>query len=93
MPTRRKAAIGGAKRRTHAWNPRACDERPSPPDVPGEFDDGVGPAKDFAARQGYPHFIEQTVFSPMEQLGARILQPHKSKTARFENWSDAPNPS
>jgi len=88
------AAICGAECAAHAGNLRERDERPAPPDISRERDDGVRAAVGFAVLQQDAHLAEKLVLWEMkENADPGGLQGEEDKPARGQNRLDAIDPT
>lgn len=60
-------------------------ERPGPPDLPREIDNGRGAAINFSVRGGDAHFAEQLLRRQSKKsLRARVLQGRQTEASGFE---------
>ena len=65
-------------------------ERPSPPNLTGEKDNGFGAAVHIAAGRGDAHFSQQILGRQGEKgLHARVLQSGEAEAALFEGAAEA----
>jgi hypothetical protein len=85
-----KPAIAGAKNARDAGKFRCGVERPSPPNLPSEEDDGFGAAVHVAIGGSDAHFPEQILGRQGQKgLHARVLQSGEAKAALFERATEA----
>ncbi len=80
-----KPPVAGFQNARDAWQLCRCMERPSPPDLAGEKDDGSGAAVDISISRSDAHFPQQIFRWQVEKsLHARVLQSRETETAFFE---------
>jgi len=85
-----KPAVAGVENAWDAGQLRSGMERPGPPDLPGEIDDGFGTAINFSSRCGDAHFAQEVLLRQGEQgLHAWVLQRGETEAARFQGAAEA----
>ena len=85
-----KPAVAGGEDTGNAGQFRCGIERPGPPELPSEIDDGFGAAENIAVGGGDAHFPEQILGRQGKKgLHARVLQSREAEAARFEGTAEA----
>jgi hypothetical protein len=85
-----KPAIAGAENARNAGQFSHGMERPAPPDLPSEKDDGFSAAVDVAVGGSDTHFPEQILGRQGQKgLHARVLQSGEAEAARFKGTAEA----
>lgn len=85
-------AIARVEEGLNARNPGGRIKRPGPPNLPGEIDDGLAAAVDFAFAGGDAHFSEQILAGQVQKrLHTRILQGGEAEAALFQGGAEPPD--
>ena len=85
-----KPAVASVENALDAGQFRCGIERPSPPELPREINDGFGAAENIAVGGGDAHFPEQILgWQGKNGLHARVLQSREAEAARFEGAAEA----
>jgi hypothetical protein len=85
-----KPAVADVQNSQGARQFRRGIERPGPPNLPGQKDNGFGAAENFAADRGDAHFLEQ-LFRRQGEKGSDsgVLQSGEAEAALFEGTAEA----
>jgi len=85
-----KPSIAGAENARDTRQLSRGIERPPPPNLPREEDDGFGATVTFALDGGDAHFLERLLGRQSKKgLHARVLQRGEAKSALFERAAEA----
>jgi hypothetical protein len=87
----REPSTAGTKNVHHARQLRRDIQRPHPPNLPRQIDDGIGAAVEFGVGCNDAHFPEQLLGRHSEKGGdAWILQSRQSKAALLKCLAKSP---
>jgi len=82
-----KPAVASVENALDAGQFRCGIERPSPPELPREINDGFGATENIAVGGGDAHFPEQILgWQGKKGLHARVLQSREAEAAGFK-WA------
>jgi hypothetical protein len=85
-----KPPVTGIEDARYAGQFRSGIERPGPPDLPREIDDGFSATVYASIRRGDAHLPEQILGRQSKKsLHARVLQSREAEAARFEGAAEA----